>query len=68
VTNENLRRKLDGLPPVKAMTDIPANEQPDAILAEATHIAIDLREWNKEYVAKLRADTRATSARPALTN
>jgi carboxyl-terminal processing protease len=69
VTNENLRRKQDGLPPIKAMSDIPANEQHDAILGEVTHMAVDLREWNKEYVTKVRPETRAaTSGRPALTN
>ncbi len=68
VANENLRRKLDGLAPIKAMTDIPQSEQRDALLNEATHIAVDLREWHKEYLAKLRADNRSSASRPALTN
>jgi len=69
VSNENTRRKVDGLPPIKAMSEIPANEQRDTILGEVANIAADLREWNKESVVKVRTETRAaTSPRPALAN
>jgi carboxyl-terminal processing protease len=68
VSNENERRKVDGLPPIKAMTEIPANEQRDAILSEVTQIALDLRDWNKESVAKVRPDPRAATGVRSLTN
>jgi carboxyl-terminal processing protease len=68
VANENARRKLDNLPPIKKMSDIPQSEQRDAILSEVTKMAVDLRDWNREYLAK-RAETRASAApRPALSN
>jgi carboxyl-terminal processing protease len=54
--NENLRRKALSLPPIKAISDIPANEKRDAILSEASNIALDLRSWQSTRgVSKLRA-------------
>jgi len=57
--NENERHKQLGMPPVKTLTELPANEQRDAILAEAAQIALDLTEWNKQLVSKLQADAGA---------
>ncbi len=53
VANENERRKQTGLTPIKALADLPANDQRDAILAEAAQIAVDLKDWRKQSVAKL---------------
>jgi carboxyl-terminal processing protease len=53
VVNENERRKQTGLEPIKVMTELPANDQRDAILAEAAQIAVDLNDWGKQSVAKL---------------
>jgi carboxyl-terminal processing protease len=57
--NENERRKQLGIQPIKAMADIPATEQRDAILSETAQIALDLNEWSKQRVSKLQADTAA---------
>jgi len=61
--NENDRRKQLGIEPIKALTDIPANEQRDAILTETTQIALDLNEWSKQRLSKLQADAQKPSAR-----
>jgi hypothetical protein len=57
VSNENERRKQTGLTPIKALTELPANDQRDAILAEAAQIAVDLKAWGKQSVAKLQNDS-----------
>ena len=57
VANENERRKLTGLSPIKALSELPANDQRDAILAEAAQIAVDLKAWGKQSVAKLQSDS-----------
>jgi carboxyl-terminal processing protease len=53
VANENTRRKQTGLPPIKALTELAASDQRDAILAETAQIALDLTSWDKQSLAKL---------------
>jgi hypothetical protein len=55
VTNENTRRKQSGLPPIKALTELAANDQRDAILAETAQIALDLTSWDKQSLARLQS-------------
>lgn len=68
LANENAFRQQVGLPPVKKLSDIKDSERRDAILNEATRIAVDLREWSQEYFAKARTETRATSTPSVLGN
>ena len=56
--NENARRKALDLPPLNAISDLPANEQRDAVLTEASQIAVDLRNWQQQTLAKLRTAKR----------
>jgi carboxyl-terminal processing protease len=42
LARENARRAADGLPALKALSDAPADEQPDVVLAEATRITAQL--------------------------
>jgi carboxyl-terminal processing protease len=60
VANENVRRQLAGLPPIKALTELPTNEQRDAILGETTQIALDLISWDKQSLAKLQDSPTST--------
>jgi len=39
LVRENARRAADGLPALKALSDAPADDQPDVVLAEASRIA-----------------------------
>jgi len=57
VANENQRRKQLGLQPIKALTELPTNEQRDAVLTEATQITVDLNDWGKQSLAKLQNAT-----------
>jgi hypothetical protein len=38
LARENARRVADALPPIKALTELKADEQPDVVLAEAARI------------------------------
>ncbi len=42
LTRENARRSADGLAPLKALSDSPADEQPDVVMAEAARITAQL--------------------------
>ena len=57
VVNENVRREQSGLAPIKALTELPANEQRDAILSETTQIALDLMSWDKQTVARVPSES-----------
>ncbi|MBC7984193.1 MAG: carboxy terminal-processing peptidase [Candidatus Obscuribacterales bacterium] len=52
--NENLRRKALNLPALKAISELTPSEQRDAILIEASQIAVDLQTWKIQTLAKLR--------------
>jgi hypothetical protein len=41
LTQENVRRGADGLPPWKAVDDISVSDEPDVILAQASDIMAD---------------------------
>lgn len=57
IVNENVRREQSGLAPIKALTELPANEQRDAILSETTQIALDLMSWDKQTVARVPSES-----------
>ena len=42
LARENARRAADGLPALKALSDAPADDQPDVVLAESARIAAEL--------------------------
>ena len=42
LSRENERRAADGLPAIKTLSDVPAEDQPDVVLAEAVRIASQL--------------------------
>jgi carboxyl-terminal processing protease len=41
ITQENARRSVDGLPPIKSVEDINTGEEPDVVLTQAAHIMTD---------------------------
>ncbi|MFI4914495.1 MAG: carboxy terminal-processing peptidase [Steroidobacterales bacterium] len=42
LAQENARRGVDGLPPIKAIEDVAASDEPDVVLAQASKIMTDL--------------------------
>ena len=46
LVRENARRTADGLPAIKTLSDAPADDQPDVVLAEAARIAAQLAVGN----------------------
>jgi carboxyl-terminal processing protease len=64
VANENTRRKQTGLAPIKALTELAAGDQRDAILAETAQIALDLTNWDKQSLARLQNSAPSSSERP----
>jgi carboxyl-terminal processing protease len=61
---ENARRVADALPPLKALADAPADDQPDVVLAEAARIAALLTQ-NTATAPLTAADGPATHVPPA---
>jgi carboxyl-terminal processing protease len=59
LSRENARRTADGLAPLKALSDSPADEQPDVVMAEAARITAQLAMASGNASA---ASTSATAA------
>ena len=59
--NENARRRTLALPPLKILAELTPAEQRerDALLAEASQIAVDLQAWRQQALAKLKTANRA---------